>query len=449
MIERPNIIYIHSHDTGRWCEPYWDVVATPHLRDFARTATVFDNAHTASPTCSPSRGCLLTGTYPHQHGLTGLAHLGFDLEHPEWHLARQLRHQGYRTILAGIQHERHSIKPDVLQFLGYEGDISSTDYSQGVLRMDLEHAKNAAAFLASEESREKPFFLSVGFFNTHRPYHEAPPWTAPLPRELPDTPAARADFAGYADSLQLLDEAFGTVTAALETSPHRENTIVLFTTDHGPPYTGMKCTARGEGTGVALFIRDRNRKTKPYSKALVSNIDVYPTLCELAGLPCPAHVEGRSLIPLMDGSAKSIRTEAFTAINFHISHDPVRAVRTRDFLFIKAFPPEPHRQRIANIDNGPQKQDLLGSGALPLERDAIQLFDLREDPDEEVNLAGKPEYRKIRDNLKSRLEAWMRETGDPLLDGAMPMPEGARQVDIHSLDPRDIKAVDAVPEGSS
>jgi arylsulfatase A-like enzyme len=442
--ERPNILYIHSHDTGRWCEPYMDAVPTPHLAAFAQTASVFTEAHTASPTCSPSRGCLLTGTYPHQHGLTGLAHLGFDLEHPEWHLARQLRGQGYRTVLAGIQHERHSIKPDVLDFLGYGQNISSTDYSDGVLRMDLKHAANAAAFLRSKAATEQPFFLSVGFFNTHRPFNEVRPWQGALPRGLPETPAARADFAGYADSLQLLDEAFGTVTAALEGSPHRENTIVLFTTDHGPPYPDMKCTARGEGTGVALFIRDRNRKTKPYSKALVSNIDVYPTLCELAGLPCPDHVQGQSLVPLMDGSAESTRTDAFTAINFHISYDPVRAIRTRDFLFIKAFPPEPHRQRIANIDNGPQKQDLLESGALPLEREAIQLFDLREDPDEEVNLAGKPEYRKIRDNLRSRLEAWMRETSDPLLHGAMPMPGGARQVDIHSLDPRDIQAVDAV-----
>jgi N-sulfoglucosamine sulfohydrolase len=440
----PNIIYIHSHDTGRWCEPYWNAVPTPHLAAFARTATVFDNAHTASPTCSPSRGCLLTGTYPHQHGLTGLAQLGFDLERPEWHLAHHLRNQGYQTVLSGVQHERHSIKPDVLEFLGYERDISSSDHSEGVLRMDLKHAENAAAFLASEDSCAKPFFLSVGFFNTHRPYHDVPPWTGPLPRELPDTPAARADFAGYADSLQLLDTAFGTVTDALEVSPHRENTIVLFTTDHGPPYPDMKCTAHGAGTGVALFIRDPSRQTQPSSKALVSNIDVYPTLCELAGLPCPDHVEGQSLVPLMTGKTDSVRDEAFTQINFHVAPDPVRAIRTRDFLFIQAFPPEPERNRIANIDNGPHKQHLLEIDKLPLQRETVHLYDLREDPYEQVNLAGKPEYRKICDHLRKRIEAWMRETKDPLLDGTMPMPEDALQVDIHSLDPRDIQKVNAV-----
>ncbi len=442
--ERPNILYIHSHDTGRWCEPYTDTVPTPNLMAFAKTASVFTDAHTASPTCSPSRGCLLTGTYPHQHGLTGLAHLGFDLEHPEWHLARQLRGQGYRTVLAGIQHERHSIKPDVLHFLGYGQNISSTDYSDGVLRMDLKHAANAAAFLRSKAATEQPFFLSVGFFNTHRPFNEVRPWQGALPRGLPDTPAARADFAGYADSLQLLDEAFGIVYEALEASPHRENTIIVFTTDHGPPYPGMKCTAGADGTGVALFIRDRLRKTIPSTAALVSNIDVYPTLCELAGLPCPDHVMGQSLVPLMDGSAQSIRAEAFTAINFHISHDPVRAIRTRDFLFIKAFPPDAERQRIANIDNGPYKQDLLEHNQLPMERNPVQLYDLREDPGETCNLAGKPEYRKIQEALQSQLLAWMKDTADPLASGSMPLPEGARQTDIVCLDPKEIHSTEAV-----
>jgi arylsulfatase A-like enzyme len=440
MSDRPNIIYIHSHDTGRWCEPYLDVVPTPNLMAFAKTASVFTNAHTASPTCSPSRGCLLTGTYPHQHGLTGLAHFGFDLEHPEWHLARHLRRQGYRTLLAGVQHERTRPCPtESSEHLGY-GDNISADFVNGttVMEMDRRHAENAAEFLKSDDSGQKPFFLSVGFFNTHRPFRDLPPWEGKLPAELEDTPAARQDFAGYADSLRMLDEAFGIVHEALEGSIHRDNTIVIFTTDHGPPYPDMKCTAHGTGTGVALFIRDRDRETVPSIQSLVSNIDVFPTLCELAGLPLPDYLEGHSLVPLMKGETPSVRDEAFTAINFHVAHDPVRAVRTQDFLLIEAFPPDAERQRVANIDAGPLKQYLLDHARLPQERDALQLYNVRQDPHERHNLAHDPAYETTCERLRKRLHDWMEETDDPLLAGPMPLPAGARQADILSLDGKDI-----------
>ncbi|MBC2604428.1 sulfatase-like hydrolase/transferase [Puniceicoccus vermicola] len=100
-----NVIYIHTHDMGRYIAPYGFPVPTPNLQDFTRESTLFRQAYCCAPTCSPSRAALLTGQTAHESGMWGLAHLGFTLEHPERHLAAFLREKGFETVLCGIQHE--------------------------------------------------------------------------------------------------------------------------------------------------------------------------------------------------------------------------------------------------------------------------------------------------------------------------------------------------------
>ena len=124
-----HILYIHTHDTGRYTSVYGKAVPTDALREFAEDATVFRNAFCVSPTCSPSRGAFLTGKYPHQNGLIGLAHRGFSLTDTSTHLATYLGKHGYETVLAGVQHEEKmydckdaSIKAS--EKLGYQKNIS-------------------------------------------------------------------------------------------------------------------------------------------------------------------------------------------------------------------------------------------------------------------------------------------------------------------------------------
>lgn len=100
---RPNIIYLNSHDTGRYVRPYGYSVATPKLQQLAEEGVVFRRAFSASPTCSPSRAALLTGRYPHEVGMLGLSHRGFSLIDHHQHLSHVLRTAGYRTALAGLQ----------------------------------------------------------------------------------------------------------------------------------------------------------------------------------------------------------------------------------------------------------------------------------------------------------------------------------------------------------
>lgn len=425
---KPNILYIHSHDSGRWMEPYCSIVPTPNIRRFAESATVFNNAHTPSPTCSPSRGCLLTGTHPHQNGLTGLAHLGFKLAHPEWHLAHFLQSSGYRTLLCGIQHEASGSNEDILSELGYDQYIG--DETPGVEPMDRDHlhAVKARDFLLQTTADDDPFFLSVGFFNTHRPYQHDKAWEGPLPPGLKDSAASRIDFHGYAQSLQLLDQAIGVVLGGLEKSVCRENTIVVLTTDHGPAYPGMKCTPTTEGTGVALMIRPVLPPKKQSCDALVSLLDVYPTLCEWTSLQPTAPLAGRSLIPLMENQLSEIHDNILISINYHVSADFCRALRTKDYLLVKYFPPKPEVPALANIDDGPLRQSLLESEELYQRREQTILYRIAANG---VLHKMKPADTQegLLNELHQDLLQRMKDSNDPLLQGSPPIPSGARQLD--------------------
>ena len=164
---RPNIIYIHSHDTGRLTSPYGYSVPTPNLQRLAEEGVLFREAFNAAPTCSPSRASLLTGECPHSNGMLGLVNRGFSMtpEGYQHHIVRTLRREaGYYSALIGLQHiaqDPHTIGYDYV-----ESPIQPGNRVAGV-------APRAVRFLQSRP--KQPFWLTVGFFETHRPYHVAAP----------------------------------------------------------------------------------------------------------------------------------------------------------------------------------------------------------------------------------------------------------------------------------
>src|SRR5690242_16661150 len=113
----PNILYIHSHDTGRYIQPYGHAVPTPHLQRLAEQGVLFRKAFSAAPTCSPSRAALLTGQAPHSSGTMGLAHLGFALYDYRQHILHTLRQAGYQSVLVGMQ---HLVPQQEISKLGYD-----------------------------------------------------------------------------------------------------------------------------------------------------------------------------------------------------------------------------------------------------------------------------------------------------------------------------------------
>src|SRR5579871_901013 len=163
---RPNIVYIHSHDSGRYLSPYGYDVPTPHLQRLADEGTLFRRAFSVAPTCSPSRSGLLTGQYPHNNGMLGLAHRGFSLNDYRQHIVHTLKAAGYTSVLAGMQH----VAKDQ-NVIGYDVILPRTISRATHNGTGAAVVAPAAAKFLSERS-QTPFFLDVGFFETHREYPE-------------------------------------------------------------------------------------------------------------------------------------------------------------------------------------------------------------------------------------------------------------------------------------
>jgi len=159
--------------------------------------------------------------------------------------------------------------------------------------------------------------------------------------------------------------------------------------------------------------------------ALVTHLDLFPTICDLAGIPAPDWLQGRSLLPLVQGATSELHDAVHAELTYHAAYEPQRSIRTRRWKYIRRFGEHYDTVVAANTDDGPSKTLWLEYGWLERPVPEEQLYDLVFDPNEGANLAGDPAYASVLGELRSRLERWMRDTGDPLLDGPIPPPEGA------------------------
>lgn len=418
MTKRPNILYLHSHDTGRYIQPYGHAIPTPNLQKLAEEGVLFRNNFCINPTCSPSRAALLTGSYPHENGMTGLAHRGFALNDYGQHIIHALREAGYKSALAGVQHIAHGNEDrEPWEIIGYDVDLGR-DGCQG-----------AAEFLDSPPA--EPFFLSVGFGDTHRvfvPIDECPddPRYCLSPAPVPDTPETRQDMTRYKGSARLLDRKMGDVLNRLESSGLAKNTLVICTTDHGIAFPRMKCNLNDSGTGTMLIMRGPGGFSGgKVIDGMTTHLDIYPTICEMLQIEPPAWLRGSSLLPLLNDNVDEIHDEIFFEVNYHAAYEPMRAVRTRRWKYIRRFGGRA-KPVLVNCDAGASKSVWLEHGWKDHQVDAEELYDLIFDPNEMNNLVSSADHSDVLDEMRERLQQWMRDTEDPLLSGSIPQPEGAR-----------------------
>ncbi|HID94715.1 MAG TPA: hypothetical protein EYP53_01480 [Candidatus Latescibacteria bacterium] len=155
-------------------------------------------------------------------------------------------------------------------------------------------------------------------------------------------------------------------------------------------------------------------------KELVSNVDIFPTILEAIGVPIPENVQGRSFWTLLTGGGYEPRDEVYAELTWHALYDPMRAIRTRRYRYIRNFQPGwpiliggPSAQRY-----GTEMIEKYYGQPRPEE----ELYDLRIDPWEKDNLVGRPEFEEIRAELCGRLVEFLEETEDPLLEGSVPHP---------------------------
>jgi N-sulfoglucosamine sulfohydrolase len=425
--DRPNILYIHSHDTGRYVQPYGHAIATPNIQRLAEEGILFRQAFCTAPTCSPSRASLLTGQYAHSAGMLGLAHRGFALNDYRQHLIHTLRKAGYYAARIGEEHIAR-----VVGTVGY-------DY---VAPLESTHASVVAPTAVSllRDKPSEPFFLSVGFSETHRNY---PPsdskeanYTLP-PAPLPDTPEIRQDMAAFKASARELDRGIGEVLTALEQTGLAENTLVICTTDHGLAFPRMKGFLTDSGIGVMLIIRGPGGFTGgKVCDAQVSQIDIFPTLCDLLGIDYPSWLQGQSLLPLVHNEKDQLHEAVFAEVNYHAAYEPKRAVRTKRWKYIRRFD-DRSELILPNVDDSPTKDFLLERGWQQHSRPLEALYDLVFDPTEAHNLANDPAMTEILQDMRMKLDTWMHETNDPLLHGPIPAPVGAELNDLAQISPEE------------
>jgi N-sulfoglucosamine sulfohydrolase len=452
---KKNIIYIHTHDSGRILSPYGYDVPTPNLKRFAEDATLFRQAYCVGPTCSPSRAGLLTGMYPHSNGMLGLSQRGFGLQDYSQHLVQFLKNKGYHTVLCGIQHEAGSyMDPQKgADLIGYDENITSDNSSykeEELVKWDYNNAHRVSDWLKNAD-KDQPFFLSYGFFATHRRFPQEEKngidsryITPPYP--VVDNEVTREDFAGYLKSSSWFDDGFKIVINTLKEEGLYDNSIIIFTTDHGIAFPFSKCNVTDSGIGVSLIIRVPESTAKgKVVDGLVSQVDLFPTLCDLLNIEKPENLQGVSFVEMFENHRAEVREEVFAEVNFHTSYEPARCIRTNNYKYIRFYDEDYLKVNISNIDNSPSKEFYLNNGLTQIEKYKEALYDLVYDPGERNNVADLPQYAEVIKALRKRLEEYQRNTNDPLLEGHIEVKEGWKVnkqecVNPSSQDPNDYVA---------
>jgi arylsulfatase A-like enzyme len=411
-------------------------VDAPNLEAFAGQSVVFENAFCNSPACTPSRACAMTGRYAHTTGCVGLSHMGWPLDLSERTIVDYLNEAGYETVLSGVNHERHP-RTD-----RYEVDVTETWEDWHTERA----VGNAVAHLERRD-RDRPFYLNVGSQQPHAStwshaddmYGGAiPPGDVWVPPYCPDTPLLRRLLGRFQAAIRYMDEHFGRLMAALDELSYSENTIVVFTTDHGISARRSKGTLYDRGVEITLMVRLPDCTGAGTRRGhLVQNIDFAPTLLEAAGRSVPDEVQGRSFWPLLTGGSYEPHDAVFIERNFHGErphrgadtyidrYDPIRAVRTPDFHYIRWFRPEVKPRPLLPFElpaHWEEQSERLDSAWPESEepRNDEELYHVRHDPQEFVNVVDRPEYRHVRADLRRRLEQWMKATDDFALRGEKP-----------------------------
>jgi len=426
-MNRPNIILISCHDIGQHLGCYGiESINTPALDKLAAEGVRFENSFCTAPQCSPSRASIYTGRYPHSNGVMGLTHGNFawDLNPGERHLTSFLHDAGYRTALVGVQHEtRH---PEKLQF---------TDFKQ--LWGPCEPvATEAEKYLNEIKGISQPFYLQIGFIEPHRKFDFGDAKSddskgVTVPSYILDESSAREEFAEFQGIIHKVDKSIGDVLKAIEDNGFKDNSIVIFTADHGIPFPRAKCTLYDPGLEVAFIMRWPKggwEGNKTYSE-LVSNVDYLPTLLEVAGIEIPENVQGKSLLALLEGRNYQPRTEIFGEKTYHGWCDPCRCVRTSDYKLIANFTTAPFFEDPCQTYR-PATTTVVPEDPAYAYHPHIELYDLRNDPHEFDNLADNPEHEKQQQILTEKLYNWMVTTDDPLLTGIPMSPYHKKVIEI-------------------
>jgi N-sulfoglucosamine sulfohydrolase len=440
---RPSFLIMNCHDLGRYLGCYGvPTVRTPNFDRLAANGVRFEQAYCTAPQCSCSRAAMFTGRYPHATGVLGLTHgtFAWDMDAGERLIGQVLQEIGYATVLLGIHHEtRQGPAEHVAARCGMDEVLPPATaevlVDQAIQRIDR------------FSSDAQPFYIQIGFHEPHRIKASNEPETVMgfigdeiepddelgihVPPYLLDDDGTRTELAELQGAIHAADLQIGRLLEHLDQSGLTTSTLVIATTDHGIAMPRAKCTLYDPGIEAALIMRlpARGWSDGRTIRELVSNVDLFPTMVELAGLPVDAHVHGRSLRPLLDGDPYVPHKHVFSELTYHDYYDPRRAIRTATHKLIVNFSAAPS---LMNPTQSWQPRSRPATPANPATdfHAPIELYDLTTDPDEQTNLATDESQASVRDDLLTRLHDWMQDTSDPLLDGPVRSPSHDRAIEM-------------------
>jgi arylsulfatase A-like enzyme len=425
---RPNVVFVFGDQWRAQALGYAGnpVVQTPAIDALAREAIDFTNATSGCPVCTPYRASLITGQYPHIHGCFVN---DVPLSNRATSIAQVFGDGGYRTAYIGKWHidgqgRNAYIPPHRRQGFDYWKVLECThDYNHSeYFDHDDEQVKiwqgydaaaqtdDAIEYL-SQRDEEAPFLLMLSWGAPHAPYDTAPekyrrlynPETIPLRPNVPAemAPQARQDLAGYYAHCTALDDCMAKLLGALDRLELRENTILVFTSDHGDMLGSQghlkKQRPWDESTQVPFLLRWPQKFGCEGRKvdALIDAPDILPTLAELANLPVPASAQGTSLKTYLEGAEDP--KEGMTLLScmhpFGQYNRPqydgreYRGLRTTRYVYTRTL-------------DGPWL-----------------LYDNRQDPYQLENLIDKPEVAKLQRELDAKLDERLAQLGDDFLPG--------------------------------
>jgi N-sulfoglucosamine sulfohydrolase len=367
--------------------------------------------------------------FVHTNGQYGLAHANHKQStHADVRsLPRILRENGYRT---GVMGKLHVIPPETYPF---EGQSPGAQGNRGVSEM----AEKAREFFSAKDDR--PFFLLIGFSDSHRARQgfandqtykgvqqiSYKPSDVIVPPYLPDLPDVRQDLAEYYESVSRLDQGIGFVLKALEETGKANETLVIYLSDNGMPFPGAKTNLYDAGVHLPLIVRSpAQTKRGVVNHAMVSWVDITPTILDWAGIKPSADLPGRSILPVLEQQNPQGWDTIFASHVFHeiTMYYPMRVIRTRRHKLIWNLAHELPYPFASDLWGSPTWQTILRGnvkmmGQRPtnayLHRPEYELYDLDKDPHELKNVANDSAYAPVLSDLKARLRKMMEETKDP------------------------------------
>jgi N-sulfoglucosamine sulfohydrolase len=431
--ERPNILLIVSEDNGQHLSCYGDpVIKTPNLDKIASEGVLFKNAYVTQSVSSPSRSSIFSGLYPHQSGHLGLATHGYHYVGKVQNIYQILKDAGYRTGMIGKLH----VNPESDFPIDFHPIKENNFAKKGLER----YSKYADSFMNESDD---PFFLMVNYPDAHFPFQDAVenrPAKTVTPDEVIvfpyiglDNERIRRQTANIYNCMLRLDECVGELMKKLSDSGKEENTLVIYLGDHGCQMARAKGWVY-EASNLVPFIVKWHGKTKEgvTSNALISTIDIVPTICEVLGLEIPERVTGKSLLPLLEQPDLHFRDHLFVERNSDAKqfYFPQRAIRDKRYKLIYSLlndredtgsvlytSPEPHPAYIGT----PTLEELKSASnnikkvyQTWIKPPSLQLYDLQNDPWEFNDLADNPDFDDIKKELFERLKKWQEDTDDPL-----------------------------------